>query len=163
MPKPDKSARYIEAPENYVKSPGDPPALFLAGGITGCEDWQSDARDLLNASEAPVVILNPRRADFDVTDPAAGPQQIAWEYRHLRLADVIMFWFPACDPAVTTQPIALFELGGALERTGTRLAVGVDPGYPRLVDVIEQCRLARPTLPVYVSLAATVSAASSEP
>ena len=32
--------RYVEAPEPYTPRPGDSPAIFLAGGITGCPDWQ---------------------------------------------------------------------------------------------------------------------------
>jgi hypothetical protein len=51
---------YIEAPNSYQPASGDGPSVFLAGGITGCPDWQRDARALLDA--APVVVLNPRRA-----------------------------------------------------------------------------------------------------
>ena len=155
--------RYIEAPQNYAPRPGDPPALFLAGGISGCENWQAQACELL--ADAPVVVFNPRRADFDVADSAAAYKQIAWEYHHLRRADVTLFWFPACDRSVTVQPIALFELGATLEGAncyGRRLVVGVDQGYPRLFDVIEQCRHARPGLAVHISLQETVSAALEE-
>src|SRR5690606_5159074 len=69
--------------------------------------------------------------------------QIAWEYRHLRLPKLVTaFWFPASDPAVTVQPIALFELGAALEREtlDCPVAVGADPNYPRRFDIIEQLR-----------------------
>lgn len=152
--------KYIEAPENYEPQADDPPAVFLAGGITGCEDWQAQVRSVLAYAE--VTVFNPRRADFDVTDPTAAPKQIAWEYQHLHLADVVMFWFPACDPKVTVQPIAMFELGAALERAnflGRKLVVGADQDYPRRFDVVEQCRLARPELAVHDSLSATVHAA----
>ena len=43
---------------NYYESPADydpmeitiRPAVFLAGGITGCPDWQAQARRLINNS-----------------------------------------------------------------------------------------------------------------
>lgn len=40
------------------------------------------------------------------------------------------------------QPIALFELGAALEREtlDCPVAVGADPNYPRRFDIIEQLR-----------------------
>ncbi|SPL89178.1 unnamed protein product [[Actinomadura] parvosata subsp. kistnae] len=34
---------YYEAPDPYEPAPGDPPAVFLAGGITGVADWQRAA------------------------------------------------------------------------------------------------------------------------
>ena len=46
---------YVEAPTPYQPAPGDGPSLFLAGGITACPDWQSDARALL--TDAPIVVL----------------------------------------------------------------------------------------------------------
>jgi hypothetical protein len=61
---------------------------------------------------------------------------------------VTLFWFPASDPRVTTQPIAMFELGQALGE-GRRVAVGADEGYPRQADVRMLCRLSRPELVVH--------------
>ncbi|WP_443041424.1 nucleoside 2-deoxyribosyltransferase domain-containing protein [Streptomyces sp. B21-083] len=45
----------------------------------------------------------------------AAREQTAWEYEHLRIADVILFWFRA----EAVQPIALYELGAHAAR-GTR-------------------------------------------
>jgi hypothetical protein len=140
--------RYFEAPDYYRPAAGDPPAVFLAGGITGCPDWQSDlAEDLLPEG---LVVLNPRRRNFPIHDPAAGPAQIAWEHHHLHLPGVITaFWFAA----ETVQPIALLELGAALDNPARRIAVGAHPRYPRRLDVVEQTRLARPGLrPVWSTL-----------
>ncbi|MER6011565.1 nucleoside 2-deoxyribosyltransferase domain-containing protein [Streptomyces bluensis] len=101
------------------------------------------------------TVLNPRRAHFPVGDPDATPSQVTWEYRHLRKADAILFWFPASP---STQPIALFELGAALERTAP-VAVGCDPGYSRRLDVRLQLAHAAPSAVLHNTLQATVNAA----
>ena len=94
---------YVEALTEY--EPGHLPAVFLAGGITACSGWQQEI--VAHLHDLPVVILNPRRANFPIDDPTAAPQQIEWEHRHLRKADAIAFWFP-CE---TLCPITLYELG----------------------------------------------------
>jgi hypothetical protein len=38
---------YDEVPDPYEPVPGDPPAVFLTGGITGAEDWQRRATPVL--------------------------------------------------------------------------------------------------------------------
>ncbi|MFE2344784.1 nucleoside 2-deoxyribosyltransferase domain-containing protein [Streptomyces sp. NPDC059431] len=134
---------------------GDPPSVFLAGGITHCPAWQPEAA----AALARFVVLNPRRADFDLSDPSQTDVQIAWEYRHLLLADVTLFWFPACDAALTVQPITLYELGAAAAVPARRVVVGAAPGYPRRADVVAQLALARPDLPVHRTLPETVGSA----
>lgn len=120
---------------------GDP-TLFLAGGITGCPDWQAKLCDLLRDER--LVVFNPRRADFDVTDPNAAATQIRWEHDHLRAADAISFWFSAA----TIQPIVLYELG-AWSMTDKPLFIGIEPGYPRWQDVTIQTSLARPDIGSY--------------
>jgi hypothetical protein len=135
--------RYVEALEEF--EPGTLPAVFLAGGITGCPDWQREVVALLQ--DESVVLLNPRRAAFPIGDPQAGPRQIEWEHGHLRRANAILFWFPQ----ETLCPIALYELG-AWSMTGKPLFVGVHPHYPRRPDVEVQTRLARPDVPVVYSV-----------
>lgn len=152
----------IEAPTYYQRQHGDH-TIFLAGGITGVQDWQAEARQMLD--NTPVVVFNPRQPAFDVTNPDAAPAQIKWEVDHLRQSDVTLFWFPACDPAITVQPIALFELGMALGDAccwGRRLVVGTAPDYPRRFDVVEQCRHALPRLTVHQHLNEVVSDALVE-
>lgn len=149
---PPRSLRYIEAPAPYD---GTAPTIFLGGGITGCPDWQLRAVLQLDALGSPAVVLNPRRAHYPLGQPDATREQVTWEYEHLRRADVILFWF--C--AASVQPIALYELGAHAAR-GTRLAVGAHPDYPRLLDVQEQLRLARPDVIVHDTLQATVQAAA---
>ena len=140
--------RYVEIPERLrFRRPGDGLVVFLAGGITGCPDWQAEARELLDDTD--LVVCNPRRPEFDVTDPNAARDQIAWEVEHLRAADLILFWFPASG--AVAQPIALFELGMALGQR-RELAVGTDPNYCRRYDVTQQCRHAAPGLTVWTRL-----------
>ncbi len=145
------AVRYVQAPQPY-DGPG--PILFLAGGISGCPDWQSEAAAMLRDTPG-LTVLDPRRTAFDLADPASATEQIAWEYTHLRRADVILFWFA---PGGSVQPITLYELGVHVTR-GTPLAVGADPGYPRRLDVEVQLALARPGLEVHDTLAGTVRAA----
>ena len=123
------------------------PSLFLAGGITGCPDWQAEAVAALTGVRG--TLLNPRRPDFLIDDPDAAPEQIRWEHRALHLSDAILFWFPA----ESICPIALYELG-AWSMTAKPLMVGVHPEYARHRDVEIQTRLARPDVEVVYSLEA---------
>ena len=126
---------YIEAPDEYDQ-PG--PSLFLAGGISGTHDWQTELVSLL--ADLPLVLLNPRRRNFPMHDPTAAEGQITWEFRHLRRASAVAFWFPP----ETLCPIALFELGGRVAEKDQALFAGTHPGYQRRLDVEIQLRLARP-------------------
>lgn len=150
---------YYEPPRYYEPRPDDPRAVFLAGGITHCPRWHDIATETFRSATEDVVILNPNRAVFPIDDPDAGWEQVSWEQHHLHLPGVLtLFWFPASDPHLTTQPIALFELGQAL---GERrpVVVGADPCYPREADVRMLCRLSAPSTHVHASLPDTLHAA----
>ena len=134
--------KYIESPTEYQ---GKERSLFLAGGITNCPDWQAELTDLLRNED--VVLLNPRRANFPIHDPNAAQEQIEWEYRHLRKADTISFWFPK----ETICPIVLYELG-AHSMTDKPLFVGVHPDYARRQDVEIQTGLIRPEIEIVYNL-----------
>jgi len=82
----------------------------------------------LDASGCPAVVLDPRHDQFPVRQVGAMREQLAWEYEHLRLADVIHFGF--CPDSL--QPVVL--------------------------DVLEQLRHARPDVTAHDSLQATVRA-----
>lgn len=141
---------YVEAPDEFR---GGAPSVYLAGGITRCPDWQSEAVSLLDG--VPAVVLNPRRESFDVADPSATERQIRWEHAHLQRADVVLFWF---SEGPSPQPIALYELG-AMAAVGRRIVVGVHPAYSRRADVRLQMELSRPELVVHSDLERTVEAA----
>ena len=135
---------YVEA-LSRLKEDTKGTTLFLAGGITNCPLWQETMVKLLGDTD--FVLLNPRRANFPIGDPSAALEQVTWEHRHLRLADAILFWFPA----ETLCPIVLFELG-AWTMTDKLIFVGVHPEYARRKDVEIQTRLARPEIEVVYSL-----------
>ncbi|MBM3983595.1 MAG: hypothetical protein FJ304_25660 [Planctomycetes bacterium] len=136
---------YIEAPNEY-DGPG--PSVFLAGGISGTFDWQADVAARL--ADLPLVVLNPRRRDFPMNDPGAAPAQIEWEYRYLRRATAVLFWFPP----ETLCPIALYELGGRALVREQPLFVGTHPDYARRLDVEIQLKIARPEVTVTADPAA---------
>jgi hypothetical protein len=138
---------YVEAPDTCEPELQPFSSLFLAGGITGCSDWQAELVQMLRDARKSIMVFNPRRANFPIHDPAAAYAQIEWEFKHLRKATAISFWFPP----ETLCPIALYELGAqaALSKT---LFVGVHPDYQRKTDVIVQLRLVRPRLEVVFSL-----------
>ena len=127
--------RYIEAPKNYIKRKSV--AIFLAGGITNCPDWQQELVKLLENTN--LVILNPRRENFPIHDPNAAQEQITWEYEHFKKADMISFWFSRGS----LNPIVLFELGKWLVQDEKPIFIGIDPKYERRQDVEIQTWLER--------------------
>lgn len=135
---------YIEALENLERTPGYK-SLFLAGGITGCPDWQQEMKQLL--SDTDLILFNPRRANFPIHDPNAANEQITWEHKYLREADAIQFWFAK----ETIQPIVLYELG-SWSMTDKPIFVGLHPEYPRRQDVEIQTSLVRPDIKIVYSL-----------
>ena len=86
--------------------------VFLAGGITNCPPWQPELIKKLDAyCLADLVLLNPRRNDFDITNPNMSKEQINWEHFMLAQANLVSFWFSA-GPSM--QPITLYEYGKIL-------------------------------------------------
>jgi len=97
---------YIECPTNFEPN-SKTNAIFLGGGISGCPDWQSVAREKLHQKCPNLVLINPRRSSFDITDKTIAKEQIKWEFECLRKVNAILFWFPK----ETVCPITLYELG----------------------------------------------------
>jgi hypothetical protein len=134
--------QYIEAPQTYD---GNETSLFLAGGITGCPDWQFLMSTTLQIL-TDLVVFNPRRKNFVMKKDTAR-EQIVWEHDYLRKATAISFWFPH----ETLCPIVLYELG-AWSMTDKKIFVGVDPGYQRAEDVKIQTALVRPDVQIATEL-----------
>lgn len=151
----------ITAPQPFDK---DEISIFLAGGITDCPWWQDELIHKLSFQGGSIVInpeihllgkkkplnitvLNPRRRNFPIDDPAAAEQQIAWEYKALRTCTVFSIWFCA---GISVQPICMYELGRHLalycdSSVGPKhVIIGIEPGYLREQDVRIQTRLACP-------------------
>jgi hypothetical protein len=125
--------------------------IFLAGGITGCPDWQKEAIAKLKPHlKDDNVIFNPRRDYFDPEQKDETlEKQILWEFQALQSAKIILFWFPK----ESLCPIALFELGKYLSHNGNKpMFVGTDPKYSRAADLQFQLALERPDLCIVKSL-----------
>ena len=141
--------RYIEAP-NRIEIPNGKEVIFLAGGITGVENWQVRACELLHNCPN-LYLCNPRRKDFDAFKNMAGfnesQREIEWEFEYLEKATQILFWFAK----ETIQPIVLFELGTKI-RGKTPLFIGAHPEYPRRFDLIIQVPLYGYTDPIFEDL-----------
>jgi Nucleoside 2-deoxyribosyltransferase like len=149
---------------------GDERSVFLAGGMTHCPNWQSSAIDILAQKFAApetisataevrrtLVVFNPRRIIPKISDFQLHAT-VEWEQRNLACSTAIVFWFPACDPSKTVQPIALYELGAAAA-TGRPIAVGAHPGYPRRADLLAQLDCVRPEITISSTLDDTINTA----
>lgn len=138
----------VEAPDKILSTQPDK-SLFLAGGITGCPDWQSKIISTLELSwvSKKHYIYNPRRKDFDASNKDVEFEQISWEYEHLEQCDKMIFWFP-CE---TLCPITLFELGKWCNGNKI-LAIGIDPKYQRKADIEVQMSLMNNDIPIVYNL-----------
>jgi hypothetical protein len=136
-----------------VKAPSPPrlqQRIFLAGSIEmgRAEQWQERVvRAMANLSE--VVILNPRRDDWDPgweqrADNPRFAEQVAWELDMLEAADIVVMYLAAG----TKSPIGLLELG-LCARTG-KLRVCCPAGFWRRGNVEVVC--SRYRIPMFAAL-----------
>ena len=141
--------QYIEAPNYSIEiarlNPKD--CLFLAGSITGAENWQKELAFKNHGFYGRLIdrynIFNPRRENYNGLDPKLEQEQITWEYHCIHYCERILFWFAK----ETLAPITLFELGSALHtHDHSNISIGIDPEYKRKNDVIIQTRLRNPHL-----------------
>jgi nucleoside 2-deoxyribosyltransferase-like protein len=114
-------------------------SVFLAGSIEmgSADNWQAEVERTL--ADLDVLILNPRREDWDASwvQSIDNPQfraQVEWELGGLERADVVAMYFA---PA-TQAPVTLLELG-LCARAG-RLVVCCPAGYWRRGNVEVVCR-----------------------
>ena len=103
----------------HTKAPGKyetkgKTVVFLAGSIEmgKAADWQQCIVDKLTKCDDSLVILNPRRDDWDSTweQKESNPkfnEQVTWELSGLVQADLVLFYF---DPE-TKSPVTMMELG----------------------------------------------------
>lgn len=134
--------KFITCPETPDFSGELPKIIFMAGGITGCPDWQSEFQTIIKSHTEisdDFVMVNPRRPNFDVRDPSMSEQQIEWEAKWLERAWLTTFYFPPDSLC----PITLFELGKQLG-LGRNVLVAAHSDYARKIDLVHQLRLMRP-------------------
>ncbi len=65
--------KYIQCP-NTLPLEANENALFMAVGISGCADWQSELAQHLHSSDW--VLLDPRREHFDTSNSSLAEEQI---------------------------------------------------------------------------------------
>jgi hypothetical protein len=130
-------ARVIMAPGPLSLGP-DERSVFLAGSIEmgEAEPWQAELSTALGDSD--LVILNPRRSDWDsrwrqTIEDAQFRAQVEWELAAQEAATLILMYFA---PA-TKAPITLLELG-LFARSG-KLVVCCPDGYWRKGNVEVVC------------------------
>lgn len=90
----------------------DRPWIFLGGSIDmgQAPDWQ--AQVIAAFVDRPVLLLNPRRRDWNpawrsAADEPAFHQQVEWELAALESADIILLYFAPGSQS----PVSLLELG----------------------------------------------------
>lgn len=120
---------HIKAPGQWKELTGR--KLFLAGSIDmgNSIDWQAHAVDLL--SDTDLVILNPRRDDWDSSweqkfENDQFREQVEWEQDGIEQSDIVLFFF-APD---SQSPITLLELGQVIGRNSVnQIVIVVCPEY----------------------------------
>ncbi len=130
----------IKAPHNYQTLSGF--KVFLSGSIEmgTAIDWQNRIINLW--SDLNIIILNPRRDDWDNTwvqsisiHDARFFEQVQWELQAMEDSDLIICYF---EPS-TKAPITLLELGLNI-RSNVPLYVCVPDGFYRQGNVEIVCK-----------------------
>jgi len=130
----------IRPPADPVLSPIEP-VVFLAGPVTGAEDWQHTAEGLLGSR---VSVANPRVPACDTHDYVA---HLDWKSRWMRRAALrgcLLFWLAEETTSVPGRAYAQttrFELGEWLARGrhgGIRFVLGIDDGYTGMRAVLHR-------------------------
>ena len=106
--------RHIKAPNPLELSYKDY-RIFLGGSIEMglAEPWQDRLSEALSCYDDSIVLLNPRREDWDASwaqDPTPGTnfeQQVSWELLNQESCSLAIYYFDAA----TKSPITLLELG----------------------------------------------------
>lgn len=131
------------APDKITSKHDDPRnIIFLAGGITGCNNWQQYVIEKLYSSIDfdQYCIANPRRDDFPIDDKNEAFNQISWEFHALEECDIFSMYFVGSE---SDQPICMYELGRNVVRMKEkypqswkhRIVVSIEDGYKRANDV----------------------------
>lgn len=152
------SIQVIEAPEEFHRTFTVKvrwPTIFLGGSISNAENWQARLIEMISEYDhrhgsLDIIAINPRRENFNTANVEESDRQTEWEYRHLRRADLLVFWFSY----ETVAPITLFECGAHTHSSGKPIIVGVHPNYARRRDVEIQLKLVRPDVEIVYCLEA---------
>ena len=122
--------------------------VFLAGGITDCDNWQKVViNNLSDRLPKTFAVCNPRRDNFPIHIRGEADRQIAWEFDQLETCDIFSMFFANSD---SVQPICFYELGRNICRMQerfpndwwNRIVISCESGFKRVTDVLIQVRLA---------------------
>lgn len=144
LQKKDSSKVTFVAPETVSKPKGFI-SIFLAGSIEMDKaiDWQESITKKLHKAFDDIIVLNPRRKDWDsswtqeITDKNFYGQ-VDWEHTQFTQADIVLIFFQKG----TKSPISLMELGICAERFdngGADLIVCCEEGFWRKGNVDYIC------------------------
>ncbi len=111
--------------------------VFLAGSIEQgkAREWHAEVGDALAQFSDGLIVLNPRRAQWDATleQSISNPvfkEQVNWEVDGIDASSVMFFYFQEG----TLSPITLLELGYALAEnpvSHTHVVIVCEPGFWR--------------------------------
>ena len=141
--------KHIKAPNSYPKNSFK---VFLGGSIDmgSAENWQDRVAADLSSYDDDVIILNPRRDDWDSSwkqDPTPGTQfyeQVDWELTAQADSTILVYYFADSS----ASPITLLELG--LFGTSFNTIVYCTPAFYRYGNVRMVCdRYGIPILETY--------------
>jgi hypothetical protein len=143
----------IKSPNQWENNTGAL-SVFLGGSIEmgEAENWQETVAR--NLEKFNVILLNPRRDDWDsswvqsIKDPQFN-EQVTWELDNQDSADLIVYYF---DPK-TKAPITLMELG--LYAKSNKVFVCCPEGYWRKGNVEMVCD--RFEIPLFSTLEELIS------
>jgi hypothetical protein len=131
-------ARVLKPPAPILLD-GSTPSVFLAGSIEmgAAEDWQARLESALAGVD--VLLLNPRRDEWDASwvQSIRNPtfvEQVEWELAGMERASLVAMYFAPS----TKAPVTLLELG--LNARGGKLLVCCPDGYWRKGNVEVVCR-----------------------
>jgi len=136
--------KVIKAPHPFKDETRDKFTIFLGGSIEmgDAENWQERLTNDLSKYSDQLVLLNPRRDDWDSTwaqDPTPGTkfyEQVSWEMDAQEgWSDLIVYYFA---PG-TKSPITLLELGSYGSRDPYNTIVCCPPDFWRYGNVYMFC------------------------
>jgi hypothetical protein len=134
-------ATVVQAPSRPSDDMAPRPSVFLGGttSATPSGDWRRRLAACL--ASHPVLLLDPRRADWDAgwredLSDARWAEQVAWELDMQERADVLVFLLHP----VSDAPVSLLELGLCANDPARRVVVCALDGYPRSGNVEAVCR-----------------------
>jgi len=142
--------KVYKAPEKYPNKKGIV-KIFLAGAIDmgKARDWQTEVTEILLDIHDNVIILNPRRDDWDSSweqtiENKQFREQVEWELKGMDNAELIILVLTKDSKA----PISLLELG--LHAKEGKLVVICEEGFYRKGNVEIVCK--KHNIPFYNSL-----------